>query len=148
MKELLHASIGAQLRLLHMLLTALAQQHIRPSVAGSMRAHALTQIIRSIKDLGDARERAILEMQGSVTKALDQVTAVTSALGGMSTEHLPEELRPGVARIARSMNELKRVAPSQLTEKEKEALSGIYALFDPLIARFEEMKRSFENLKP
>ena len=99
------------------------------------------------KELNEARERAIAEMQESVSDVFSTMTEASSAFSIVSTKHLPEEIRPQVDRVVREMKKLQRTLPTQLTEKEEEALREIYQFFDPLIARFEELRKQFDNLK-
>ena len=147
MKKLVVAVIGGQLHLFTMMLATIGSNLVRHDAARSLRAQALTGLDRVTKELNEARERAIAEMQESVSDVFSTMTEASSAFSTVSTEHFPEEIRPQVERVVREMKKLQRTLPTQLTEKEEEALREIYQFFDPLIARFEELRKQFDNLK-
>ena len=145
MKKLVIATVSGQLHALTMILSLIASNFVRRDAIFSLCAHSITDIGRAIKELNEARERDIAAMQEQVSEVMEQVSKVTSVLSDISTSQIPEEFRPQVQRAARGLNELRRTLPTRLTEEEGEELRSIYGFYDPLIVRYDELRKQFEN---
>ena len=147
MKKLVNETVSGHLHALGIILSSIASDCVRCEAVSSLREHCITNIGRAINELNEARERDIAAMQGQMTEVMEEVNNATSVLSDSSTAQIPDEFRLQAKRAARSFKKLQRSLPIMLTELEREELQKIYRFYDPLITKYEKLRKQFEKLK-
>lgn len=146
MKKLAQTVMNRQIHTLTLVWLAIRESTMQSRVAWELRTQSIECINSVLKEIAEAKERAIVQTQSALDIALENINEVSDVLTSAS-RNAPPEIGAQVERLATAFRKQKQTAPSQLTEYEKQRLNSIGDFFDMFMEKYKTLLKQFEELR-